>query len=80
VSANLPGVGQRTWDTLVSLGFLEERREGASHKERPLKLTEKVGEPLTKAAIRYKTAPARPRSRGCWVLTVCADKSLVSKP
>jgi len=37
--ADLPGVGQNTWDRLVTLGFLEERRN--EEEGRLLRVTEK---------------------------------------
>ena len=38
--ANLPRISQQTWDTLITLGFVEERRDGPS-SQRSLRLTEK---------------------------------------
>lgn len=35
--ANFPGMGKLTWDKLVELGYVEERREGSS---RFVRLTE----------------------------------------
>jgi hypothetical protein len=37
---NLPGVGQATWDRLVTLGFLEERRDTLS-SQRYIRLTDR---------------------------------------
>jgi hypothetical protein len=39
--ATLPTVSQTTWDTLVTLGYVEERREGETANQRLLRLTEK---------------------------------------
>jgi hypothetical protein len=39
--ADVPGIGQSTWDRLVTLGYLEERRDGFTPKERFLRLTER---------------------------------------
>ena len=37
----VPRVSQQTWDTLITLGYLEERREGDAANQRLLRLTEK---------------------------------------
>ena len=34
-------VSQQTWDTLITLGYVEERREGDAANQRLLRLTEK---------------------------------------
>jgi DNA-binding PadR family transcriptional regulator len=39
--ATLPKVSQDTWDSLVTLGYLEERREGEAANQRVIRLTEK---------------------------------------
>ena len=39
--ATLHRVSQRTWDTLITLGYVEERREGDAANQRLLRLTEK---------------------------------------
>ena len=39
--ATLPRVAQDTWSTLVTLGYVEERREGEDRRRRFLRLTEK---------------------------------------
>jgi hypothetical protein len=39
--ATLPRVSQNTWDSLVTLGYLEERREGDAANQRLIRLTEK---------------------------------------
>jgi len=39
--ATLHRVSQQTWDTLVTLGYVEERREGDAANQRLLRLTEK---------------------------------------
>jgi hypothetical protein len=37
--ATLPRISQRTWDTLITLGYLEERREADAANQRLLRLT-----------------------------------------
>ena len=37
----VPRVSQTTWDTLVTLGYVEERRDGEAANQRLLRLTEK---------------------------------------
>ena len=39
--ATLPRVSQNIWDSLVTLGFVEEKREGQAANQRLLRLTEK---------------------------------------
>jgi len=39
--ATLPKVSQETWNTLVTLGYVEERHEGDAANQRLLRLTEK---------------------------------------
>ena len=39
--ATLPRVSQNTWDSLVTLGFVEERLDGEASDQRLLRLTEK---------------------------------------
>jgi hypothetical protein len=38
--AVIPGFSQATWDELVGLGYVEERREGPGNSSRFLRLTE----------------------------------------
>ena len=40
-SSAIPGIHQSTWDKLVELGYVEERREGPGNSRRFLRLTEK---------------------------------------
>jgi len=37
----VPRVSQTTWDTLVTLGYVEERLDGDASDQRLLRLTEK---------------------------------------
>ena len=84
--ANLPRISQQTWDTLITLGFVEERRDGPS-SQRSLRLTEKGRRAANTGAINkvgHKTAPARPRSQGCLEIEIgyaldFEDEGLVSR-
>ena len=38
----VPRVSQQTWDTLITLGYLEERREGDAANQRLLRLTREL--------------------------------------
>jgi len=39
--ATLHRISQKTWDTLVTLGYVEERRDGEAADQRLIRLTEK---------------------------------------
>ena len=41
VPATLPRISQETWDRLLALGFVEERRDGKAANQRFLRLTDK---------------------------------------
>jgi hypothetical protein len=41
IPAHLLRVSQKTWDSLITLGFIEEKREGETANQRFLRLTEK---------------------------------------
>lgn len=40
-AANFVGIGDATWDALVAMGYVEERRDGPGRQNRWLRLTEK---------------------------------------
>jgi hypothetical protein len=49
-SSAIPGIHQSTWDKLVELGYVEERREGPGNSRRFLRLTEKGKQAVDEAA------------------------------
>lgn len=47
-AANFVGIGDATFDALVAMGYLEERRDGPGRQNRWLRMTEKGNRAIDK--------------------------------